>query len=794
MVDSSLFEPSLSFASPGGDHAECHERAPGLRRTLSERSFAIVCCPVKGCCSILSCCCKAIGFWRWRARRFADAWGLREAGSAPPRIPALSAGRAGLDVQELSVGVVACDGHWLRGTLFQPCTSVSSTPGPAVLLRTPYGNSVFGFVGRALASRGFRVLLQDVRGYGLSGGRTSLAAWEKTDGSHSIAWLRAQPWCNGQVTLLGCSYDGFCAWSGLAAAVEAEGVGPVSGVSTVMVLSSSSDLMKKGMFRGGAFAVQLASGWYDIMLRLHEASLSRKSCCGARGLAGVVQLIQSFVSTRRPSWHKVLTSSAEAMPQAVRELNGTAGTQAGKDLVVPLAEAEDPASAFWQNRDHSAVVGQVYSKLGNAAPCISISTGWFDVFMEASIADYCTLHRAWTLEKERRVEAGLEALHVPAPRLTVGPLNHFEGIDMWFGDCVALLDEFSFDAARSGGNDPDFGGRANDGANSTSVWIFFLGLGPEPAEACTRQIPVGELRSSQRREPVDVVMGKGLTDPKSPKSKSNHCAWKRFNVWPPPVVSDCDFDLDMSAKAILQSGLKTGNDGVVNFVFDPMKPTPCRGGAIFDFNAAGRRDISLDCLRPDVVVLDSPVISAALEIAGTPKVFVFVKISACDSADIFCRLLDCAPDGRVLPVCDGILRMTFQAGESTEEMDTERLPGRWAALDLQPTAAHFAPNHKLRLLFAGGAFPRYDANTGYAADGFRGTRRRPQHIQLSNFAPASAAGPAEMCSAVMQPRLHRRASTGVGASAILAPERSILRLPVLGGVAAAAVAFFQPER
>ncbi|MEN9541746.1 MAG: hypothetical protein RLZZ459_1837, partial [Cyanobacteriota bacterium] len=79
-------------------------------------------------------------------------------------------------------------------------------------MRQPYGRAIASTVIYAhpqwYASRGFAVAVQDVRGRGDSEGAFRGFCQEAADGSSTLAWLRAQSWCNGRVGTYGFSYQG----------------------------------------------------------------------------------------------------------------------------------------------------------------------------------------------------------------------------------------------------------------------------------------------------------------------------------------------------------------------------------------------------------------------------------------------------------------------------------------------------------------------------------------------------------------------------------------------------------
>ncbi|GAB4588088.1 CocE/NonD family hydrolase [Nocardia sp. IFM 10818] len=92
------------------------------------------------------------------------------------------------------------------------------------VLRTPAGGVLEPFaINRTAVSRGYVGLMVDVRGTG-----TSLGAWdffsprEQLDYVEVLRWVREQPWCNGDIAVMGLSYGAISALH--AAAQRPEGL------------------------------------------------------------------------------------------------------------------------------------------------------------------------------------------------------------------------------------------------------------------------------------------------------------------------------------------------------------------------------------------------------------------------------------------------------------------------------------------------------------------------------------------------------------------------------------------
>lgn len=105
------------------------------------------------------------------------------------------------------------DGVRLAVSLWLPDTD---RPVPVVLETTPYrkrdsSRAYGGFWGRKLAQHGVAFARLDARGSGDSEGLLldEYLPQEQTDAAEAIAWLAAQPWCNGAVGMRGVSWGGF---------------------------------------------------------------------------------------------------------------------------------------------------------------------------------------------------------------------------------------------------------------------------------------------------------------------------------------------------------------------------------------------------------------------------------------------------------------------------------------------------------------------------------------------------------------------------------------------------------
>lgn len=86
---------------------------------------------------------------------------------------------------------------------------------PAILIHTPYNNNSPGLMERArvFARRGYGVAISDCRGrFDSEGDWDPFGAKHKIDGYDLVEWLAKQPWCDGNVGMMGASYMGWTQW------------------------------------------------------------------------------------------------------------------------------------------------------------------------------------------------------------------------------------------------------------------------------------------------------------------------------------------------------------------------------------------------------------------------------------------------------------------------------------------------------------------------------------------------------------------------------------------------------
>lgn len=191
-----------------------------------------------------------------------------------------------------------------------------------------------------------------------------------------------------------------------------------------------------------------------------------------------------------------------------------------------------------------------------------------------------------------------------------------------------------------------------------------------------------------RAKPVRLHIG-GLND------------WREFEAYPPGEPEPQFWHLNPGGLLSLRPGGVSPPD---RYRYDPKDPTPAVGGAMFAFVGAGPLDDAPLEKRKDVLTYTSEPLFGDMLVIGTIRATLFAR-SSLTNTDFFVRLCDVDEKGLSTIVCDGILRKT--SADPAVPDDIWKLTIR-----LHATAHVFQRNHRLRVVVASGAHPRYARNLG----------------------------------------------------------------------------------
>lgn len=149
---------------------------------------------------------------------------------------------------ERGVPCVMRDGVTLFSDIYRPEENGSY---PVLLMRQPYGRMIASTVSHAhpvwYASRGYMVVIQDVRGRGDSEGDFIPFVQEAEDGYDAVEWAGGLPNASGKVGMYGFSYQGLTQWA-------AASLAPPS-LKAIAPSMCPADLYHGSFYPFGSFAI-----------------------------------------------------------------------------------------------------------------------------------------------------------------------------------------------------------------------------------------------------------------------------------------------------------------------------------------------------------------------------------------------------------------------------------------------------------------------------------------------------------------------------------------------------------
>ena len=544
------------------------------------------------------------------------------------------------------------DGTRLATDIYLP--DRSGGPWPALLLRTPYGSgpeSAAHEAAQQFAAGGYAVVNQDVRGRYRSEGHFD-AEREGTDGYDTVAWVREQPWCNGKVGMYGPSY---MAWTQFAAARQRP-----PGLTALFAVVGDHywyQFSQWGRHHGVLRQLDLQS-WF-LGVAVEDPRVHADAGVLAQFQAAFAQLpdLQAWQDAPHEGAYPILDSV----------LTVPAWADVWPLCEWPLLKPVPDYFAAWQR--NFAAPGPPAAPAPGDPDNITVPTGlvsgWFDLFLAGTIASYQALVANAPDDRTAR-----------AHRLLIGPWGH------------------SPHAALSG----EIGAGPEADLDLLAVqrrWFDYWLRQPDP--------------DFDPEPPVRYyTMGANI--------------WRTCCKWPPGGITYTPYYLHgpgdhaahrANARGTLSQRSPTW-DRPQRYTYDPHRPVPTRGGNTIGlpWGSYDQRPVTGEA-RDDVLSFTGEPLTAPLEVTGPVQAVLYAASSTPDT-DFTVKLLDVRPDGRMLNVCDGIIRARYRDTEHGRGMLLEPERVYRFDVDLLSTSYLFRPGHRLRVDISSSNFPQFDrnANTG----------------------------------------------------------------------------------
>lgn len=176
---------------------------------------------------------------------------------------------------------------------------------------------------------------------------------------------------------------------------------------------------------------------------------------------------------------------------------------------------------------------------------------------------------------------------------------------------------------------------------------------------------------------------------------------QEFESWPPPSEGEHHY----LAPARLQPASAGPDLSPTAFTYDPHDPTPQFGGALLEPGGGAVDNRELEG-RADVISFDSAPFASSAQYIGTPTVELWVS-SNVPAPQLFVRLNIVDGQGVSRNLTDTLVPVVVEADE---QLDGARPV--CVEAELPPTCVRIAAGERLRLVIAGGAYPRFARNPG----------------------------------------------------------------------------------
>jgi putative CocE/NonD family hydrolase len=190
--------------------------------------------------------------------------------------------------------------------------------------------------------------------------------------------------------------------------------------------------------------------------------------------------------------------------------------------------------------------------------------------------------------------------------------------------------------------------------------------------------------------------------------------WRDYPCWPIPNAAPQSYFLHHGG--VLSRGMPSAA-GLSRFDYDPSRLTPSLHGPTLE-GKTGSGDMALLEARSDVLVFTSEPLASHTDVIGSVSAEVYLR-SNTQHTDLYLCLCDVNPTGLSRNVCDGYQRLR-----------PESPPARKVDIEFWPTGYRFQRGHRIRVIVASGAHPRYVRNHGTGEPLGEGETMITQHQEI----------------------------------------------------------------
>jgi uncharacterized protein len=558
-------------------------------------------------------------------------------------------------------------------------------------MRTPYDKEVRAraFSGSKsptayFTSRGYVVVMQDVRGRYKSQGRWQPWYDDGRDGYDTLAWIARQPWSDGGIGTVGTSYEG--------GTQQALALANAPHLKAMVPLFSVSNVARYGVRHNGAFELR----WFNWVFTIGDPNTAPNLTAATRAAS-------------EPAAAPALAELSNHVREYVSALPLRAGT-------TPLKFAPDyekwlidvmshgPDDPMWQQM---GVEVADHVKEYEDVPVYHV-TGWYD---------------SWSAQVANLNYEGLSQHKKSLQRLIIGPWTHsnphldYAGAAQFTPDAAIDLNAFEqrwFDRWMKGID--------NGVDREPPVRLYVMGGGDAHKTAEGRVFVGGHWRDEKEwplaraKATPYYLHAQGLLSTDSPASAAP--LTYRFDPrHPVPTLGG-----NLSSQGPLAS------EGAAD--------QRCRTDL---WTCADAAPLSA---RNDILVFATPPVTEDLEVTGPLVVKLWASSDAPDT-DFTAKLIDVYPPSADFPagvdmlIGDSIVRARYRNGAAKPQMLERGKPYEFT-IELYPTSIVFRRGHRIRLDISSSNFPRFDVNpnTGEPLNDNRSSRVAENTVYLDPAHPS----------------------------------------------------------
>jgi hypothetical protein len=499
------------------------------------------------------------------------------------------------------------------------------------------------------SSRGYAVVINDVRGRYASEGAWRMILDDPSDGSDVVEWITKQPWSNGKVGTIGTSYVG--------GTQHALACANPPGLAAMIPVDSLSNCGIAGVRHGGAYELRFMNWIFTIGAPNARAALAN------------------------PKLREALVENGNLMRQHIWHLPIRKGTTPLR--VVP--EYEDWLIEVMRHGDYDDYWKQPgYSVVDNADKYADVPvyhvTGWYDSWARQNVLNW----QALTPKKQS------------PQKLIIGPWTHGQQGVHWAGEI-----EFPSEAALDFNNwrlrwfDQWLQGMDSGVTSEAPVKLFVMGGGDGHKTERGRRFHGGYWRDEQEFPPARTKFTPFYLQPEGVLSTGKPAVQRasttyRFEPWNPvPTIGG-----NLSSTA----GLADAGG------FD-QRTRADTAAAQFTLPLSERKDVLVfqtPPLEAAIEVTGPVVVKLWISSSAVDTDFTAKLVDVCPpNADY--------PLGFDLNIGDAIKRARYR---DSLEKPTLMQPGEVypLSIDIYPTSNVFSSGHRIRLDISSSNFPRFDVN------------------------------------------------------------------------------------